>query len=56
MGVYCDDENDFYQLELSFAGSDKFTDVTETRDEMIITTSDRRIIVYRSVDIENPSF
>jgi len=40
VGVYKDEENDFYQLELTFTGSDKFNDVTETCDELILTTTD----------------
>ena len=28
--------------------------MTETRDELIITTSDNRIVIYGSDDIDNP--
>lgn len=38
LGVYRDEERDFYQEQLTFPGSDKIGEIAETRYELIIST------------------
>ena len=56
IGVYRDEERDFYQEELMLPGSEKIGEIAETRFELIISTlKNHSISVYRSDNLKTPS-